>query len=208
MNKENLSIYLKTAYIPFSKELVSANLLFSFCANIALLLFFRNIYASIVSSILFIAYVIVFFRNKRYLREYYNSLLVSVWLLGYLFWLLLIFTILLEIFFDIGFWYYTFEAVMMIFCVIYTTKRLNKTFAKGEFKINFSGYNKNYFLITMAAYVSIHLFFVIFKPPFIENVAWYLISSIVFLITLLFEAAFVSQIFVLFGYLKYFENSQ
>lgn len=135
-------------------------------------------------------------------------MLVKTWLIGYVFWLLLIFTILLQIFFKIGIWYFIFETAILITCAVYVKKLLNKTFEKAEFKIDFSGYGISYFPIMMAAYLTVHFFFTIFKPPFIENIAWYILSSLLFLITLLFEALFVSEIAVFFGYLKYFENNQ
>ena len=145
-------------------------------------------------------------RNKRYLNEYYNSLLVKSWLYGYIFWLLLIFSILLQIYFEIVFWYFILELIILIICAIYIKKRLYSTFKKFEFKINFTGFGKNYIPIAITAYLSVHLFLVFFKPPFVKNVAWYLLSSVFFLITILFEAIFVSDVTLYFAYVKYCDS--
>lgn len=206
MNKENLEKFLQKAHIPISKEFVNSNIVFSFFANMILFYFFRNIIVGIISGICFVIYTIILIQNKRYLRECYNSLLVKTWLTGYLFWLLLIFTVLLQIFFKIGIWYYVFEGIMLVLCLIFIKKRINNTFEKAEFKIDFTNFGKSFFPIAILAYLVVHFFLIIFKPPFIENIAWYILSSIVFMITIVFEAVFISEITVFCGYKKYFGN--
>lgn len=202
MNKEKLEEYLKKTHIPLSKDFINICIFLGLISNAALYYFFRNIVATIISGILFIVLAIVLFRNRNYLREYDSSLLVKACITGYIFWMFLIFAVLLQLKFKISYLFFILEFIFLVIGFVTIKKSYNKMFREEKYIADYNYYKKSPAKIA-GVYLAANSIF-LFKPKFIENLAWYVLSALLFVVVFFFCQLFATALFVYIDFLKYY----
>lgn len=203
MNKEKLERYLKKTHISLTKELVDASIIIALVFNAALYYFFRNNIETIISAVLFVVFSITLIRNRNYLKDYDSSLLVKTSIAGYIFWLVLMLVILLQLKFKISLWFYILEFLLLIVSVIITKRAYNKMFEEDKYNIDYSSYKQSPLKI-VSVVVSINVLLGIFKTALEGEIIWYLLSAAIFVIVFFMSQLFVSTLLIYLGYLKYF----
>ncbi len=205
MNKEKFEKYLKKTHIPLTKEFLTTIIIIAFITNAILYYFFKNNIETIISTILFIIFSITLIRNRNYLKEYDSSLLVKATIAGYIFWLILMFNILIQLKFNINLWFYILEIFLLAISIIITKRSYNKMFEENEYRINYDSYEKAPKKV-IAIVIFANLFFVLFKAFFNNITIGYIISALIFIITFCFSQLFISTLLIYLGYLKCFKN--
>lgn len=205
MNKDKLLKFLDKTDFALSKEQIDLNIFLGLCANVGLYFLFKNIVVNIVLAIFFIIFTAVMLRNRWYLREHYNSVLVKTWLTGFWFITLSVGHILFQIRFKISVWLFVVELVILIVNIIILKRHNTKLFEKEKYDADIKG-------LTSAPkkggsiFITVHIISSILMPHFIENIAWYFLSVLLFIFILFAETLFVSMLIIYIGYIKYVDE--
>jgi len=202
VNKEKLEKYLEKSNAPISRDFLNALLITDFIANIAIFFIFKNVVATIISSVLYIVYAIVLIRNKNYLRDQDSLVKVKTYNMGYMFWLFLLFTVLLELKLKLSIWFFVIEFALLIISFVLSKKANDKMIQTEDFVIDYTSF-KRYSKIGITVGISFYIVLSIIGPLTAERLVWYLLSTFIFVITLILGHLFVSALIIYIGFLKY-----
>lgn len=128
--------------IPLTKPFLYINILIWSALNYLLYCFFGNIIILIISLVLYFISIVLLIRNRRYLQEYENNLLVTVSISGYWFWMFGLFTFLLQLKINTYLWFYFIEIITLFFVFIYSKKTNCKTHKKSNNSIDYQKVEK------------------------------------------------------------------
>lgn len=205
MNKDRYLEMLKKTDFVLSKESVNTSIFLALCANIAVYFLFKNIIATIILAIVFIVCTIVLLRNRWYLPEHYNSLLVKSVIGGHWFLNLSVSLVLFQIKMNIVFWFYVLEVILLVFMVFCVIRAQNKAMKKSDYTLEVDkidkmpkyGASAGFAAYTLASLISM---------PFVESFAWHFLSTFFFGIVLIAEFIFVGALLTFLGYIKYVDE--
>ncbi len=203
MNKNEIEEYLKTNRLPLSKDSLYTNIIITFILNILMYFIFRNMIATVISTVLFVIFSIVLLRNKRYLIENEIYLLVITVILGYWFWLVSVILFLLQQKHGIHFLFYIFEIIFLIAGFIYSKYKIYKRFSDNNHTKK-NTLPKGFALKAALIGTVVAITFRIFFPPSIvsQTTVWYLFSAVLFFFVLLLDMLFANYLIIYISYLK------
>lgn len=200
MNREKYLNMIEQTNFALHKEFVDTSIIVAICANIALYFFFKNIIATVLLAVVFVVSTIILIRNRWYLPEHYNSLLVKSVLAGHLFIFSAVALVLFEIKMNIVFWFYIVEAVLAVVLIYCAYINYQKALKRTDYTIDFSKTPQKGTIAGISAYSLSSIFSFI---PITENFTWHFLSTFFLGIVLLIEFMFLANIFVFGGYIKY-----
>lgn len=205
MDKDKFGKLIRKTHMPLNKDFINVCLILGLIANVVLYYFFRNIVETVISGVLFVALAVVLFRNRHYLRDYDSSLLVKTCISGYVFWMLLVFTFMFQLKFEINFWLFISELILLCVSFLLAKNSIDKVLKEDKYIIDFEGYEKAPKVGAVAAGL-VYSLSLIFHPPISENMAWYILSLICFGFVLLSSYMFFSNLYVYVSFLKYYSK--
>ncbi|GEM_PF-5404456 len=204
INELYLQTLVKRDYT-LSKEWIDTSIFLALCANMAIYFIFKNIASIVVLSIVFLASTIVLIRNRRYLPEHYNSLLVKSVLSGHWFFILSVALVLFQIKMKINFWLYIVEVFLLAFMVLCVILLMIRATKKSDYTMDFDKMGKTPKRGAWSGFVA-YILASIISTPFFERFVWHFLSMFFFGIVLFAEFIFVGALLVFIIYLTYIDE--
>lgn len=203
MNREKYLNMIEQTDFLLHKEFIDTSIFIDICANIAIYFLFKNIITTVLLGIVFVASTVILVRNRWYLPEHYNSLLVKCVLTGH--WLinLAVALVLFELKMNIAFWFYIVESLLFVFIIYCSYINYKKGLKRTNYTIEMDKMEKMPTEGIKAGVIAYSISSIFSFLPFVESFAWHFLSTIFLGFVLLMEFIFVVNIFVFCGYIKY-----